>query len=345
MRTMTKILSILLLGLLAAVVLAAAVALLLPRSAHTERSIVIDSPAPAVFAIVNGFTLFQEWSPWADLDPDTEYFFDGPRHGVGAVMAWSSTSRAIGAGSQRIVASEPDRVVRFAYEFGDQGKADAALAVEPEGAASRVTWTLDTEFGWNLVGRYFGLAFDAMVGPDFEKGLDKLKVLAEALPTDDWSTLDMSIVELDPVVIAVTSGEAGPSADAAAPALAAAYGRVVDFLSSNGLEQAGPPVAITRSWDPDDGWSFFAGIPIAEAPKDRPERDAPVRVGQTPEGLTAVAGHRGPYDRLEATHATLEAVVAAYGYESAGPHWEQYVSDPGVTPADELITRVCIPVR
>jgi effector-binding domain-containing protein/uncharacterized protein YndB with AHSA1/START domain len=345
MHTMTRILSVLLLGLLAAVVLAAAIALLLPASAHAERSIVIDAPQPSVFAIVNGFTLFREWSPWHALDPATEYSFDGPRHGVGAVMSWRSASRTVGSGSQRIAASEPSRLVRFTYEFGDRSTADAVITIEPEGEACRVTWSLDTEFGWNLVGRYFGLAFDRMIGPDFEQGLVRLKALAERLPREDWSDLQMSIEELEPIVIAVTAGEAAPGAESIAPALEAAYARVSDYLSQSGLSQAGPPVAITRSWDPEDGWSFFAGIPIAAAPATRPERDALVRVGQTPEGLTVVAFHRGPFDRLEVTHAAVDAVLAAYGYEPAGPHWEQYASDPGSTPADELITRICVPVR
>ena len=34
--------------------------------------------------------------------------------------------------------------------------------------------------GWDLLGRIFGLMMDAMVGPDYEAGLENLKQLAEA---------------------------------------------------------------------------------------------------------------------------------------------------------------------
>jgi hypothetical protein len=43
--------------------------------------------------------------------------------------------------------------------------------------------------------------------------------------------------------------------------------------------------------------------------------------------------------------AAIAAYMAVHDLEAAGPRWEQYVSDPGTTPAAELITRVCVPVR
>lgn len=189
MRTINRALGIVLLGLLGAVLVAAAVALLLPARAHAERSLVIEAPPATVFALVNGFELFPRWSPWHAADPGIEYRFEGPSHGVGATMSWHSESQVVGNGSQRIVASEPYRLVRIVYEFGERQSADAAFVVEPQGLGSRVTWSLDTDFGWNLVARYFGLAFDRMVGPDLELGLANLKTLAESLPDADWSDL------------------------------------------------------------------------------------------------------------------------------------------------------------
>ena len=345
MHAMTRVLSIILLGLLAAVVLAAAVALLLPSAAHVERSIVVDAPQATVFALANGFERFPDWSPWHDADPDISYSLEGPSHGVGATMTWSSQLEAVGTGRQRIVESEPYRLVRYLYEFGDRGTSEAAIVVEPADSRSRVSWSLDTEFGWNLVARFFGLAFDRMVGPDLEEGLERLKALAEGLPGDDWSDIQISVQELAPVALAVTAGQAGPGSEVEAAALAEAYGRVDGYLRRSGLEPAGPPVAITRDRDPEVGWSFFAGVPIAEVPQVLPDRDAPVRIGQTPEGLTVVAIHPGSRNRITDTVAKTEAFIAAHGFERAGPQWEQYLDDPATTPADRLTTRVCMPVR
>ena len=147
------------------------------------------------------------------------------------------------------------------------------------------------------------------------------------------------------MVIAVTAGRAGPGPSAASAALTEAYGRVLAFLSRSRIAPAGAPVAITREWDPEDGWEFFAGIPIAEPPAVLPDREAQVRIGRTPEGRSVVAVHVGPYAGLETTYDAIAAYIAVHDLEPAGPRWEQYVSDPGTTPVGELITRVCVPVR
>jgi effector-binding domain-containing protein len=236
-------------------------------------------------------------------------------------------------------------VLRIGYEFGGQGTAEGKFLIVPERGRTRITWRLRTELGWNPARRVSGLAFDRAIGPFLEQGLANLKALAESLPGADWSQVQISVEELAPMVIAVTDGRSGPGPAAAAAALATAYGRVSEFLIRSRIAPAGAPVAITREWDPEDGWEFFAGIPIAEPPAVRPDREAPVRIGRTPEGRTVVALHVGPYSGLEATYDAVAAYMAVHALEAAGPRWEQYVSDPGTTPAAELVTRVCVPVR
>jgi hypothetical protein len=56
----------------------------------------------------------------------------------------------------------------------------AVWTIEPEGDGSRVTWAFDTDLGMNPMARYMGLAFERFIGPDYERGLAKLKQLAEA---------------------------------------------------------------------------------------------------------------------------------------------------------------------
>jgi effector-binding domain-containing protein len=54
---------------------------------------------------------------------------------------------------------------------------------------------------------------------------------------------------------------------------------------------------------------------------------------ETPGGETAVAVHRGPYDRMHEAHKAIEEWMAANGRESAGHSWEIY-GDPKPDPAD-----------
>jgi uncharacterized protein YndB with AHSA1/START domain len=154
--------------------------LLLPSNTHVERSVVIDRPPAQVFATVNSFQRFQEWSPWAAYDPNAKYTFEGPSSGVGARMRWTG-NRSVGSGSQEIVESVPGRRVGIALDF-DGSLAQAAYTLVPEGSGTRLTWSFDSSHGYNPMSRMFGLLFDRMIGPDYETGLGKLKALLESEP-------------------------------------------------------------------------------------------------------------------------------------------------------------------
>jgi uncharacterized protein YndB with AHSA1/START domain len=164
----------------AVVVLGLTAGLFLPTSAHVERSITTTASPQTVFELVNGFRRFNEWSPWAQLDHDAKYTFSGPDTGVGARMEWTSDKPDVGSGSQEIIAVEPGRSVTNALDFGQQGRATARLTLTPEAVGTRVVWAFDTSFEGHYFQRYFGLLMDRFIGPDYEKGLARLKQLAEA---------------------------------------------------------------------------------------------------------------------------------------------------------------------
>ena len=152
----------------------------LPQSAHVERSMTTTASPATVYGLVDGFKHFNEWSPWASLDPATKYTYSGPETGVGARMEWVSANPDVGSGSQEVIDAEPGRHVTHKLDFGMDNPTKSTISLVPEGTGTRVTWTLDTDFSGSLIGRYFGLALDRMVGPDYEKGLAQLKAVAES---------------------------------------------------------------------------------------------------------------------------------------------------------------------
>ena len=155
--------------------------LFLPATTHVERSASIEAPPAVVFATLDSFEHFNEWSPWFEMDPDATYTYAGPAAGVGARMAWVGNP-SVGSGSQEILESVPHTRVVNALDFGGS-KAKATYALAPEGTGTQLTWSLDSEHGYNPVNRWFGaLALDKMIGRDYEKGLAKLKALLESQP-------------------------------------------------------------------------------------------------------------------------------------------------------------------
>jgi uncharacterized protein YndB with AHSA1/START domain len=169
-----------------AVVAVAAGYLVVPADTHVERSVKINASPRIVYGLVSDFRQFNKWSPWAKMDPDTEYRFEGPDSGTGAVMHWSSDHPHVGSGRQKITEAEPYSKVVTALDFGEMGQATADFELErlgdEPGQGTRVTWNFDTHHGADLIERYMGLMMDHWVGTEYEKGLANLKALAEERP-------------------------------------------------------------------------------------------------------------------------------------------------------------------
>jgi len=152
---------------------------LLPAKALVTRSIDISAPPDRVFSIVGDLRRFNEFSPWADLDPDIKYTYEGPESGVGQLMRWSSQNADVGNGAQTIVRYEPATFVETQLDFGMQGKSTASFDLVPSTAGTNVTWTFNSDLE-GIPAKWFGLMFDRWIGADYEKGLAKLKAVAEA---------------------------------------------------------------------------------------------------------------------------------------------------------------------
>jgi uncharacterized protein YndB with AHSA1/START domain len=139
---------------------------------------VINAPPDKVFALVSGYKRFNEWSPWAELDPQAVYTFEGPELGVGAKMNWASNDPNVGSGSQTITEHVPNSRVAVDLDFGAMGKSQAYWDLKPEGAGTSATWSFKMKLD-GMMDRWFGLLMERFIGPDYEKGLAKVKALAE----------------------------------------------------------------------------------------------------------------------------------------------------------------------
>jgi hypothetical protein len=172
-----------LIGLGGLVVVLVALGFVLPDRAHVERSIVIKAPREAIYPLIADLNEFHKWSPFADYDPAMTVEVTGS--GVGQTMVWKS--RKTGDGSEVITALVPPERVDSKLDFGDMGRATASFVLEPaEGGATNVKWLFDARARdgvpvWMApVATYMGFMMDGMLGKDFERGLAKLKTLAEA---------------------------------------------------------------------------------------------------------------------------------------------------------------------
>lgn len=146
-----------------------------------SRSATMSAPPARVFAHVNDFHLWEDWSPWAKLDPNAKANFAGPSEGEGAQFSWAGNKK-VGEGAMTILESRPHKVIRIRLEFIKPYPAtnQAEFTFSPEGEGTRVTWTMTGTN--NFIARVFCtvMRMDRMVGRDFEKGLASMKAIVEA---------------------------------------------------------------------------------------------------------------------------------------------------------------------
>ncbi len=154
-------------------------AFLLPKDVSVARSVEINAPASDVFPYLNSLKAGAEWSPWLGKDPEVQLAYSGPDEGVGAKLDWASEHPQVGTGSQSITASEADKLVSTAMDFGEMGTATADFQMVETGGKTTVTWGFQTDLGGNPVARWMGLMMDTWVGTDYEVGLSNLKTLVE----------------------------------------------------------------------------------------------------------------------------------------------------------------------
>ena len=319
----------------------ALIGIFLPARVLVERSIAIDARQATVFALLNDFHQVNKWSPWIEDDPNARIEIFGPRRGVGATVAWDGN--IIGQGSQTITESVPFERVVTALDFGDQGNAIVVFELRETDGGTEVVWTFNMDFGFNLVGRYFGLIIGGTVGDDYEEGLASLKSMAEGLPKTDFSDVEIEHIVVDATDIAYFPTSSVPEAKAISDAMGKAYFSILGFIDENNLQEAGAPISISRAFS-GSKIRFDAAIPVRGMGDDGTRGDASVKLGKTYEGPVIRAKHVGSYRSLGRTHDKIAAYLAALGIERNGDAWESYVSDPTRTDEAELLTYVYYPI-
>ena len=151
-----------------------------PDHFHVERSTTIAAPGAAVFARLDDFHQWAEWSPWEKLDLQMKKTYEGANSGVGAAYHWAGNDK-VGEGRMTISQSEPPTSLVMSAEFLKPFKAtnQCTFSLAADGANTRVTWAMDGHE--DFMGKAMCLIMnpDKMIGPDFERGLANLRALAE----------------------------------------------------------------------------------------------------------------------------------------------------------------------
>jgi len=176
MKKVLKIIGLSLAGIIAVVLI---VGLLLPKSMHIERSILVDAPSDVVYPHVSSLRSMHAWSPWVDYDPEMNIAFEGDDGAVGSVYRWEGTDQ-VGKGYQTITSRTPESIeMDLIFIEPWQSNAKTYILLDTEQGKSKITWGYKekTPLPANVMMKVMGVK--PMLEKEFDKGLAKLKEQVE----------------------------------------------------------------------------------------------------------------------------------------------------------------------
>lgn len=169
-----------LLGIVAIIAILLVVIYMQPSEFSVERSATFAASDSVVYSQINDFRNWENWSPWAKLDPNMTVTYDGPAFGTGSQYMWKGNDD-VGSGKMMIIGSIPHEYIEIQLDFYEPFASSntTIFTISGDSTQSTVTWNMSGEN--NFMSKAFGLFFnmDEMIGADFEKGLASLKEVVE----------------------------------------------------------------------------------------------------------------------------------------------------------------------
>ena len=295
------------------------VAFILPGSYKVERSTGIKSKPEVIYNLTSNFAQWHLWVAWTkELDSTAVFEMKGPAGQVGTSWTWNG--KKMGEGIMTSSELIPGQLVAYDLAFNHgKYKSNGKILIEKQGDSCKVSWIDEGKLGFNPIARYMGLFMDKMMGPDFEKGLAKLKMVAEARA--GWPKIEE--ITMNKQVAVLIRDSAGPKTYG--QVLGRGYGELMSFMKSNNLKQAGTPFTIYLKYDTVTMFSVMdLGIPVDKSDKGKGR----VRIETIPEQKAVVAHYFGAYDKTGSTYHILDQYMRENGLAAAGGPWEIYITDP-----------------
>ncbi len=177
-----KILKRVLIAIVLLVVLVLVVAAIAPKKYAVEREVIINQPTTEVFEYVKFLQNQDNFSTWANMDPQMEKTFEGTDGVVGFVSAWKSENRDVGRGEQEIMRISDGERIDYELRFFEPWEATNQAYILTENIGENETlvkWGFNGSMSYPSNLMLLAMNMDEMLGGDLEKGLDNLKIILE----------------------------------------------------------------------------------------------------------------------------------------------------------------------
>lgn len=145
--------------------------------------------------------------------------------------------------------------------------------------------------------------------------------------SNSMATTDITRITLEEQPILYIRRQVGQSAPELQALFAECFPKLFGYGMQTGLAITGNPIA--RYVDVTPGlWTVDCVMPLSQPADATEELEAGVLSG----GPVVKGIHFGPYEQLKDSYVAMQTWINDEGLTPNGPHWEQYVTDPGQEP-------------
>lgn len=337
-----KILKGLLITVLAILAIWVLLALFSTPSTHVERSLEINAPAETVWSKISEFKKWEKWSPWKEKDPTINNTYTGTEGEVGSKMSWVSDSSGVGYMELLEVIPNEKMVAKLAFtEPWESSSEDTFTLSENEGKTT-VTWAdhMDIPFLARPIMLFMGMnneKMDEMMGPDFEKGLQNIKALAESDNTTSSQEIAVTKEEVGEAKFLGIRHKTSMSEVLKQEFFATNFGKIFGVVSSQNIQMAGNSSCIYFEWNEVDSTAeAFPCVPVTNSLEEAPEG---MEIVTIPAGNVVKASFKGSFTGAMAAHQKIAEYCTSNNIKT-GIVYEEYVNAATVTDENEMITNI-----
>ncbi|HCX22652.1 MAG: hypothetical protein CMB80_06050 [Flammeovirgaceae bacterium] len=303
---------------------------------HVEKSIIIDSSPQTVYELVSNLSHWNKWSPWLVLEPEAKFNVAAD----GDSYTWEG--ERVGSGEMKVLKREENKAVNYDLHFLKPWKsqADIRFEIKEHGKQTKVIWLMDSKLPFFMF--FLKNMMVAMLGMDFNRGLNMLKDLAE--DGEVHSKLDfMGETEYPGCTYIGISRET--AIDEMGPTMEQDFGMLMEYMGDKTDKISSEPVTIYHKFEMVKGKAkYTAAIPVSEVPDNLPSG---VITGHIPKTRIYKLRHTGKYDHLGNPWSAMMNLQRAKVFKPAkGIHpFESYMNSPAETDPKNLITDVNFAVK
>lgn len=313
-----------------------------PSSYDINRTRTINAPASVVYNQVIDYKTWPNWGSWFEKEPDMEITYGEQTEGVDASYTWVGKD---GPGSMKTLEATPNKSITQELQFGDYEPSTVYWNFEPVEEGTKVTWGMKSDnipFMFKAFAAFSG-GMDGMVGPDYERGLERLDSVSVA-SMKEYTITENGVTQHGGGFYLYNTTSC--RIDELKSKMKEMMPKVGMFAARNNVSMSGAPFILYHSWDEKNGTTMFSCcVPTTDRVVTT---DSDILTGQLESFKAVKVTLKGDYENLSKAWEKAFEYIAKNNLEAAeeGPMIEAYLTNTMSVPNPaNWITEIYIAVN